>query len=435
MSSQFEIHTFGCKVNTYDSGLLDQRLKKEAKWDSKTPVHIINSCAVTQEATRETVRLARRIKSKNPFALVVATGCAAQVDSDFLLKASGIDLVVANSHKGQLAQIIDQYFKNPNKFPKLHRSNIFKKDDLEEGGGLEPKHKRAFLKIQDGCNSFCSFCIIPYARGLSRSIPIRDLVKRVQDLIEQDFLEVVLTGVHIGDYADGQKGLSHLVEAILKLTDVKRLRLGSLEPIEVTDHLLELYSDSRMCRHFHMSIQSANSQVLEKMKRKYGSQEVRESLLKIEKRVPGAFVGMDVIAGFPSETDEQFIDTYQTLSELPWTRLHVFPYSERNGTKAATFQQLPISMRKKRASLLRELSLKRFAEKAALQLGQIKQTLILGSPGKLQGVTRDYWPVRFDNDTQHKLIQFINQEVPIQIKSYHPNLVQKLEGHLLGVSL
>jgi threonylcarbamoyladenosine tRNA methylthiotransferase MtaB len=317
----------------------------------------------------------------------------------------------------------------------LHRSNIFKKDDLEAGGGLEPKHKRAFLKIQDGCNSFCTFCIIPYARGLSRSIPVSQLVTRANDLHAQGFMEIVLTGVHIGDYADGEKTLEDLISALLVKTKVDRIRLSSLEPIEISDRLLELYGDTRLCPHFHMSIQSANTEVLSQMKRKYGNAEVRDALLKISKKVPNVFVGMDVIAGFPTETEEQFLDTYQTLNELPWTRLHVFPYSERKGTKAATFEQLPLSVRKARASRLRDLSRERFESEALKQKGLIKSALIVGAPGKIQGVTRDYWTIKFDSSSQDKLVTRLNQETLIKITGYSPNQAQRLEGYLEGACL
>jgi threonylcarbamoyladenosine tRNA methylthiotransferase MtaB len=467
--TSFRIHTFGCKVNTYDSGLIHQRLQNhtlqnhtlqnhtsqdhtsqnhisqshtsqdhtvqkeglflsERSSEEKALVHIINSCAVTEEATKEAIRFARKIKAHNPLALVVVTGCAAQVDSERLMESSAIDLIVANSHKAQLPSVIEQYFKQGRQVPKLYRSNIFKKEDLEAGGGLEPKHKRAFLKIQDGCNSFCSFCIIPYARGLSRSIPLRDLVTRVKDLWEQDFTEVVLTGVHIGDYQDGQNSLEKLVEALLLKTSISRIRLSSLEPVEVSDGLLDLFSESRLCPHFHMSVQSASDDVLREMKRSYGNKEVRESLDKIVKKVPQVFIGMDVIAGFPTETEAQFLETYQTLQETPWTKLHVFPYSERQGTRAATLAQIPFSERKKRAGLLRQLSLARFEQEALKQRGSKKQVLVVGQPGQLKGLARDYWTIQ---DTEF-LDSHLNQEVEVVITDYVKNQTQNLEGFLKG---
>lgn len=410
----FIVHTFGCKVNTYDTGLIQKNLrtngfneKKDLK--SKTPVHVLNTCAVTAEATQQAVRLIRKIKAQDPLATVVVTGCAAQVDTGAFENLKSADLIVANSHKGLLPQIIDQYFKRENT-QRIFKSNIFRKDDLEAGGGEESLHTRSFLKIQDGCNSFCSFCIIPYARGKSRSVPIRDLVKKIKELEERGLKEVVLTGVHIGDYEDLQskKGLDDLVEAVLQQTQIPRLRLSSLEPIEISERMLEMFSDKRLCPHFHMSIQSADSEVLKQMKRNYEQKDVRVILQKISDKVPSVYVGMDVIAGFPTETDEQFENTYKTLAESPWTRLHVFPYSERQGTRAATMPQLSLMQRKERAQRLRELSLHRLQSEALKQIGQVKETLILNKLGQQsQSMSRDYWNIHLG----------LNEELHAQIKN------------------
>lgn len=397
----YKIHTFGCKVNTYDSGLISKNLQSFPQ--DYSGVHVLNTCAVTAEATKEAVKMIRRIKSKEPLATVVVTGCAAQVDTDQFENLPGADLIVANSHKGLLPQILSDHFKG-SRTQKVFKSNIFKKEDLEMDGGEEASHTRSYLKIQDGCNSFCTFCIIPYARGKSRSIPMRDLVRRVQELEASGRKEIVLTGVHIGDYEDetrplGRRGLEDLVEEILKNSKTARFRLTSLEPIEVTDALLDLYQDPRLCPHFHMSIQSGSTTVLRDMKRKYDQQAVRESLLKIQSKVPGSFVGMDVIAGFPTETEELFEETYQTLSETPWTRLHVFPYSERTGTKAAVMtESIPWTKRKERAEKLRALSLHRHQAEALKQTGSIKTVLVQKAPSKGgHGMSADYWNVQIQN--------------------------------------
>jgi len=401
--SDFQLHTFGCKVNTYDTGLLQQGLKRHRFADSATSwrshVHILNTCAVTAEATRDATRLARRIKSQDPLATVVVTGCAAQVDTESFSAAPGIDLVIANSHKGFLPQLIDQYFKG-DRAQKVWKSNIFQKEDLEAGGGVESSHSRAFLKIQDGCNSFCTYCVIPFARGKSRSISIDGLVSRVLELQAAGHHEVVLTGVHIGDYTDGKgsapAGLEDLIEALLKKTQMKRFRLTSLEPVEVTPRLLELYQDPRLCAHFHMSIQSATTSVLTQMKRKYDQSQVVSALEKIATQVPSAFVGMDVIAGFPTESEEDFEDTYRVLAATPWTRLHVFPYSERPGTKAKLLADtVPVPVRKERAGKLRQLSLHRYQQEAQKQVSTRKQVLVLRQPSYgAQGLSRDYWNVK-----------------------------------------
>lgn len=405
----FRIHTYGCKVNTYDSGLLQARLRGSGFLEnvSEPQVHILNTCAVTKEATREAVKTARRLKARDPLALVVVTGCAAQVDTEEFTHVSGVDLVVANSHKGQLEKLIRDYY-NGTLRERVHKSNIFKKEDLEGGGGVESGHTRAFLKIQDGCNSFCTYCVIPFARGKSRSLTIQEICARVRELEEAGTREIVLTGVHIADYRDGERVLEDLVEAVLARTTVPRLRLSSLEPGEVSERLLALYArEPRLCPHFHMSIQSANSKVLYDMKRQYDAVAVETSLNAIAERVPGVYVGMDVIAGFPGESDDEFLDTVERLRRLPWTRLHVFPYSERPGTFAARRADgVPVSDRKRRAQVLRELSSERQAERARAQVGTRKLGLGLRD-GSL--ITRDYWPVNVAGEV------VANAEVPVRI--------------------
>ncbi|MGE3975179.1 MAG: tRNA (N(6)-L-threonylcarbamoyladenosine(37)-C(2))-methylthiotransferase MtaB [Bdellovibrionales bacterium] len=441
---KYNIHTFGCKVNTYDSGLLTQRFEAKKSVDtwtnpekSESKIHILNTCAVTSEATKEAVKLVRRLKSKDPFCTVVVTGCAAQVDTDQFSSLPGVDLVVANSHKGQIENLIEKYFKGQLQ-EKVFKSLIFKKDDLEAGGGLEEDHTRSFLKIQDGCNSFCTFCVIPFARGKSRSIPIADLVSRANALYEKNIREVVLTGVHIGDYQDQTNTLEDLVEILLLKTKIPRFRLSSLEPIELTPRLLELYRDPRLCTHFHMSIQSANTKVLRDMKRQYSAEQVEEALKAIATQLPHAFVGMDVIAGFPGETEEDFLDTYQRLHELPWTRLHVFPYSQRPGTLALRLPN-PVEPAhiKERARRLRELSYNRFVSEAEKQVGTVKWALPLkDSPETLaqsqlttRTLTRDYWPVIMEEPIQ------MGEERSIKITGHRGFEKGEFSGRLTAISL
>ncbi len=404
----FQIHTFGCKVNTYDSGLIQARLNDTGFMSAtaEPQVHILNTCAVTRTATLDAVKMARRLKIKNPFSLVVVTGCAAQVDTE---EFPGVDLVVANSHKAELSNLIRQYY-NGKLRERIHKSNIFRKEDLEGGGGYEPGHTRAFLKIQDGCDSFCTFCVIPFARGKSRSLTRQDLVRRVNELVSSGVKEVVFTGVHIGDYVDGEGRLEDLLSAILSDTAVQRIRLSSLEPIEVSERLLQLYLDPRMCRHFHMSIQSTETRVLHAMKRQYDAAEVENSLLRIAAQVPESFVGMDVIAGFPGESDEEFRQGVERLEQLPWTRLHVFPYSSRPGTYAARLPQLEPSVIKRRAEILRDLSARRLEQSAAAQVGTLKRALALRGGGLL---SRDYWSIESAEPVAP------NEEVTLKVTSMH----------------
>lgn len=422
MSFSFKIHTYGCKVNTYDSGLLEQRLKGAGFALAAEPqIHILNTCAVTREATREAVRTARKIKAKDPLALVVVTGCAAQVDTEEFTHVPGVDLVVANSHKGDLENLIARYYRGELR-ERVYKSNIFKKEDLEPGGGVESGHTRSFLKIQDGCNSFCTFCVIPFARGKSRSLTVAQIVARVNDLVGQGVREIVFTGVHIADYQDGDLRLEDLVESVLRNTQVQRLRLSSLEPGEVSDRLLDLFKDSRLCRHFHMSIQSANSKVLKDMKRTYDAQAVEDSLREISARVPGSYVGMDVIAGFPGESDDEFLDSYQRLQRLPWTRLHVFPYSKRPGTFAARREDAVAEVQiRKRAQMLRELSDSRLASEALNQVGDVKQGLVLRDRSLL---SRDFWPIQVEGSNLQA-----NVEVAVRISGVAGS---KLLGEIRG---
>jgi threonylcarbamoyladenosine tRNA methylthiotransferase MtaB len=458
----FTIHTYGCKVNTYDTGLLQKRL--EAKGHSPiaplTPakfglgprlprIHILNTCAVTAEATREAAKAVRRLKSKDPFSTVVVTGCGAQVDGETFDSLPGVDLVIANSHKGFLEDLLDQHFRGELK-ERVFRSNIFRKEDAEAGGGIEAGHTRAFLKIQDGCNSFCTYCVIPFARGKSRSIPVKDLVNRVRDLHAQGAAEVVLTGVHIADYEDivringeDQKlWLLELIKAVLEQTEIPRIRLSSLEPGELTPEILALYKNPRMCPHFHMSIQSANSRILLAMRRRYDAQAVEDSLTAIQRAVPGAFVGMDVIAGFPGETEDEFSDTFERLARLPWSRLHVFPYSERPGTKAVALENsVPRDRRVLRASRLRDLSSARFAEQASQQIGSEKEALVLRSFGKGgETLTRDYWPVKLESEDgsdlspelRHELAHSKGKEIRVRITGFDDSLASRMDGILKG---
>lgn len=430
---KFDVQTFGCKVNTYDTGLLQQRLMRAGfQMDADLPeVRILNTCAVTAEATKEAIRTVKKIKRDHPSAVVVVTGCAAQVDTEHFTNLQEADLIVANSHKGQLEELIEQHLRGELS-ERVFRSNIFKKEDLEAGGGEEVSHTRSFLKIQDGCNSFCTFCIIPFARGKSRSVSIDELVKRVNELHNQGVREVVLTGVHIGDYIDesskGEYRLEDLIETLLRSTEMPRFRLSSLEPPELTPRLVELYQNQRhqnqrLCPHFHMSIQSAQTRVLKDMKRQYDAVAVERALMTIAEKIPGSFVGMDVIAGFPGETDEEFDETYDRLASLPWSRIHVFPYSPRPGTFA---NRIELQHRREvimaRAQRLRDLSSERYQQQALEQVGKIKRALTLRSGQK--ALTDDYWTVELLQP------QLSGQELQVKVIGYDHAMGSRMEGQM-----
>ncbi|CAN5646723.1 tRNA (N(6)-L-threonylcarbamoyladenosine(37)-C(2))-methylthiotransferase MtaB [soil metagenome] len=451
--SRYDIvmHTWGCKVNTYDTGLLQSRFKRAGDHvvgsvistdvtpnasSTRPRVHVLNTCAVTAEASREAAREVRRIKSKEPFAKVVITGCGAQVDGGVFDSLAGADLIVANSHKGQIEELIDRMFKGTLD-SKVFRSNIFRKEELEEGGGLEADHTRAFLKIQDGCNSFCSYCVIPFARGKSRSIPVAQLVSRVNELETLGAREIVITGVHIADYEDASSGsgadqvrnLEDLVEAILLKTTIPRIRISSLEPAELSSRLLALYeANPRLCRHFHLSIQSGNTATLARMRRRYTADAVERIFGEIASRLPDAFVGLDLIVGFPGETDEEFEMTYELLARTSWTRIHVFPYSERPGTKALALEgSVPQGTRVRRAALMRELSSQRHRERAEANVGTLKDGLVLSESSKL--ITRDYWSVRLLKDS---VLPKPGAEVKVKMVRFVPAVQGRMDGWFEG---
>ena len=419
-------------------------------------IHIVNTCAVTAEAVTQAQRHIRRYRKKHPEAFIVVTGCAAQVETQKFSHLPEASLVVANSHKQDIPSLIKKFYpstttqgakpraegakplaekhlpsaKNPDKensrpeaapplggggmhHPMVFHSNVFQRQDLGAGGGVESQHSRLFLKIQDGCNSFCTFCVIPFARGKSRSLPLRDLVLSVQKHYDEGVREVVLTGVHIGDYHNPEKlssskkaGLTSLVKALLLHTPMPRIRLSSLEPVELTEELFELYDSPRMCPHFHLSVQSFHTRLLQKMKRTYTTKEVTHTLHRIHRQYPRAFVGMDIIAGFADESQKEFEDSYQRIKDSPWTRMHVFPYSPRPHTFAGKkFSTLPRSTITKRAALLRHLSECRHQDIKTQQTGTLKQVLPLKYPalsktkGLWYGLSRDFWKVQWQSPT------------------------------------
>ena len=392
-ASNMEIKTFGCKLNHYDSLLMTKQMSG-LKTDKN--IFILNSCAVTAQAGKEIRKTAEKIKNSNPHSFVVIAGCGAQVETALYKNCSFVDLVVGNSDRHNLKKIIESSLSQKDKDKdKAVKSNIFKtkkvySDFISPG----PDRTRAFLKIQDGCDSFCTFCIIPFARGKSLSLPadfLRDSIKKLED---QDIKEVVLTGVHIGDYQHEGKNLEVLIEYLLKTTHIPRIRLTSLEPIEITDRLLSLYQDNRMCSHFHISLQNTNSKVLDSMKRKYSQKEVERAFEKIEKFAPQAFVGMDIIAGFPTESKQDFEEACQLLKAHSWTSMHVFPYSARTGTYSALkYQELDQKEVTDRAQTLRQLSQGRFEEQRKKQLGTYKQVLLF-KKNNSQGLSRDYWKIK-----------------------------------------
>lgn len=417
--ARYVLKTLGCKANLYDSQQIEVDLQKRGWLPSPQSENedielcIVNSCTVTDEADRQTRKLAERLARENPKAKVIVTGCAAEVGPEALAHSPGVHFVVGNQNKDQFVPMVLEGLQRISEGPAISVSesavgsdilnkaspilgkvqsysqilsrhpmdrewpmveNSFHTPPTELHGYSEKT--RAFLKIQEGCNAFCTYCIIPYGRGPARSPRPREMIEQVRQLVGQGIREVVITGTNIGDYGmDWHSGpgaahpaLGDLLEMILEETSLERLRVSSLDPTEITPQILELMrKNPRFCPHFHVSLQSPHSRILRLMKRKYSYEHVRDCLLQIAE-IPappgGAFVGMDVITGFPGETDEEFQWGVEALSHLPWSRLHVFPYSERQGTPATRLPN-PVrqQVRVERARTLNRLSLERLTEK------------------------------------------------------------------------
>ncbi|MBC6415265.1 MAG: tRNA (N(6)-L-threonylcarbamoyladenosine(37)-C(2))-methylthiotransferase MtaB [Bdellovibrionales bacterium] len=405
--NSIEIQTFGCKLNHYDSLLMQKSLNQVA---FPKKVTILNSCAVTARVGKEIRKRAEKIKKLDSENFVVVVGCGAQVETHFYESTQAVDMVIGNSDRKNLKSLIEKFLSQKKNQQKSFKSNIFKKSEIYSDFVLPPPDKtRAYLKIQEGCDSFCTFCIIPFARGKSKSLPYSFLIDSIHQLEEKGIQEVVLTGVHIGDYRDGDKNLEGLIFHILKQSSIPRIRLTSLEPIEITPKLLECYQDERMCPHFHISLQSTNSKVLSSMKRKYSQKEVEQAFKRITQYLPHAFIGMDIIVGFPTETSQDFKESYQLLRNHSWTNMHVFPYSPRQGTYSYfKYQALDQKEVSRRAKLLRKLSEKRFCEKLKEQVGTTKKVLLFNKDNT-KGLSRDYWKIKipasqFKGEKQVKII-------------------------------
>jgi threonylcarbamoyladenosine tRNA methylthiotransferase MtaB len=354
------ILTLGCKANQFESAAIRAQLEslgfEVGSLDSACSLVVVNTCTVTGATDTQSRKLVRRAQRISPQARIFVTGCAAQVEPTMFSEMPGVERIFGNMEKqdigtllrldGERVQVGD--IAEAKTCPDLKISRF-------------PGHSRAFVQIQSGCNNFCSYCIIPYARGRSRSVPSSAVIKQVQTLADAGFAEIVLTGIHIGQYGkDLSEGLdlAALVKNILELTSIGRIRLGSIEPQELTPSLLALIVEhSRVCSHLHIPLQSGSDPVLQRMQRTYSSSYFSEKVTAIKETLPGVSLGFDVITGFPGESDAEFDQTRDLLERLPFNYLHVFPYSLREGTAAAQMpDQVPVETRRARAALLRELA-------------------------------------------------------------------------------
>ena len=342
------LHNLGCKVNAYETEAMEQQLKERGyeivPFDEKADVYIINTCSVTNIADRKSRQMLHRAKKLNPESVVVAAGCYVQVASEELKKDASVDIVIGNNKKAELADILDEYLGNVHE---EEEAEVFV-TDLSHGSDYEAlhleqpsDHTRAFIKVQDGCNQFCSYCIIPYARGRVRSRSREDVVKEITGLVAQGYKEAVLTGIHLSSYgvdfpAEEKETLLSLIRAVHEVEGIERIRLGSLEPGIITEEFVQsIAALPKMCPHFHLSLQSGCDTTLERMNRRYRSAEYAEKCGLLRKYLGNPALTTDVIVGFPMETEEDFQDSYDFVESIHFYETHIFKYSRRHGTKAA----------------------------------------------------------------------------------------------------
>jgi len=320
------LDTVGCKLNQAESQLFARQFARAGYRlvppDDGADVYILNTCTVTHVADGKCRRRLNQARRRNPDALVVAVGCYVERARQELARIKGVDLVLDNSQKMNL-------------LPMLEESGYLSRPAAEAGSANADFRTRAFVKVHDGCNNFCSYCIVPLVRGREKSLPVDQVMADVRGRITDGDKEVVLTGTEIGSYSYDGIGLEELLKRILEETEVARLRLSSLQPQEISPELIGLWHDERLCRHFHLSLQSGSDAVLERMGRRYTAADYQRAVDLIREAVPGVAITTDIIVGFPGETEAEFQESYNLAKQMEFARIHVFPYSPRQGTKAA----------------------------------------------------------------------------------------------------
>ncbi len=412
------ITTLGCKINQFESAAMAENLGKEGfrlvPFEDEADIYVINTCTVTAKTDAESRRLIRRAGRRNPQARVVVTGCYAQVAFEELREMAGVDLVLGNVEKKGLAGLLREAADGP----RVLVSDI-SLEKRSEGLVMESfaEHTRAFLQVQNGCDAFCSYCIVPYARGRSRSVPPDEVLAGIKTFAAKGFREVVLTGIHLGAYGldlAPPESLLSLLAAADERRLVPRLRVGSVEPTEVSDDLIRFLAQSEtVCRHLHIPLQSGSDTVLARMNRKYTASLFREVTEKLTAAMPDISIGCDIIAGFPGETEEESSETLRFVESLPVAYLHVFPFSPRPGTPAADMPgHVPSGVIRERAAALRRVSDRKKRAFYQRSLGEELPVLVQErSPdGFLKGLSRTYVPVSFSGDAS-----LVNSEVTVRV--------------------
>lgn len=394
MKKKVALHNLGCKVNAYEVEAMQQLLEnagyETVPFEEGADVYVINTCTVTNIADRKSRQMLHKAKKMNPDAIVVATGCYAQADTEKLKEDTAVDLILGNNQKTQIVEALEEYEKEHAKQVQVIEINHTKEyEELSISSTAE--HVRAYIKVQDGCNQFCTYCIIPFARGRVRSRKIEEVLSEVETLAAKGYKEVVLTGIHLSSYGvdfpkEERESLLSLIQAVSRVEGISRIRLGSLEPRIITEEFLEgIVKTGKVCPHFHLSLQSGCNKTLKNMNRRYSAQEYAEKCELIRKFYPAPALTTDVIVGFPQETEEDFEESYEFVKKIHFYEMHIFKYSRRHGTKAASMDgQLTEAAKAQRSDRMLELHEIRAREYEEAMIGK-KMELLLEEEIEIDG--------------------------------------------------
>ena len=403
-------HTLGCKLNFSETSTIARSCEEEGyekvAFKEQADIYVLNTCSVTENADKECKRLVRQVLKINPDAFVVIIGCFAQLKPNEIAKFEGVDLVLGATEKFKLSSYLNELSKQEG--TEVHSCEIVEADFFEGAYSIGDR-TRAFLKVQDGCDYKCTYCTIPLARGISRSDKLENVLTNAKEISEKDIKEIVLTGVNIGDYGKGEFGnkkhehtFLELVQELDKVAGISRLRISSIEPNLLKDETIDFVSNSSVfVPHFHIPLQSGSDELLKKMKRRYHTGLYKERVKRIKHKMPDACIGVDVIVGFPGETEEHFQETYTLLNELDISYLHVFTYSERANTQAAEMSHvIDKGVRHQRSKMLRILSAKKKRAFYEKNIGSNRTVLFEheNKMGYIQGFTENYVKVKVPYD-------------------------------------
>ncbi len=404
-------YTLGCKVNQYETNGMAQKFQEsgyeivDVEQDI-SDICVVNTCTVTNMSDRKSRQILRRVKLQNKDAIIVAIGCYAQVAKKELENMPEIDLVLGNEQKKDIVKYVEKFLQEQESLNKLIKvDDIMNQTEFDDMGQITYTEKtRAVIKVQDGCNQFCSYCIIPYARGRIRSRNLESIIKEINLIAKNGIKEVVITGIHVASYGkdfNNENGLIELLEEINKVEGIKRIRLGSLEPKIMTEFFLKrLVKLEKICHHFHLSLQSGCDETLKRMNRKYNTQEIKEIVARIRRYYDDVILTTDIIVGFPGETQEEFEKTYEFLEEIKLYKMHVFQYSQRKGTRAAIMpNQVNGNIKEERSRKLIELSNKMQKKYNESYIGKKVEVLFEDKEGEYyKGHTQNYIMVKYKTD-------------------------------------